>query len=103
VAFNAGKRAISPSFALEANVLFAPIFEAGVLELWNNRWGGKYTLNDAIVEIVVDFRSGSIQLARLESEGKDWLGIIASDLDRLTTRSDVISYLWPGSDDSSWR
>jgi hypothetical protein len=94
---------VSPDIALEANNLFAPVFEAAILELWNNTWGGTYRLDNATVEIVVDFSTGSIQLARLESEGKDWLAILGSNVDEIQNREDLISYLWPGNDDLSWR
>lgn len=94
---------MSPDIGVVANNLFAPVFEAAILELWNDRWGGTYQSDNATVEVVVDFPTGSIQLARLESEGNDWLAILGSYVDDIQNREDLISYLWPGNDDSSWR
>jgi hypothetical protein len=91
---------VGPKIALGANEVFAPVFELAVLELWNRKWGGKYQLNDALVEILVDFPTGSIQLARLQSEGVDWL-VQATDL--TGPRNEIIAYLWPGIDDLTYR
>ena len=71
--------------------------------MWNNSWGGTYRLNDATVEVVVHFATGSIQLARLESQGQDWLDILGSNAAGIENREDLISYLWPGNDEFSWR
>jgi hypothetical protein len=91
---------VGPDVALGANELFAPVFELAVLELWNQKWGGKYQLSDALVEILVDFPTGSIQLAQLESEGVDWL-VQATGL--TGPRNEIIAYLWPGIDDVTYR
>jgi hypothetical protein len=57
-------------------------------------------LNDALVEILVDFSTGSIQLARLESEGVDWI-VQATGL--TGPRNEILAYLWPGIDDVTYR
>jgi hypothetical protein len=91
---------VSPKIALGANEVFGPVFELAILESWNRKWGGKYQLNDALVEILVDFPTGSIQLTRLESEGVDWL-VQATGL--TGPRNEIIAYLWPGIDDVTYR
>ena len=90
-------------FALEANVLFAEVFEMAILELWADKWAGIYSLGDATVQISVNFENGTIELVQLESNGTDWLSLYASFLNLPSERRDLISYLWPGNDEFSWR
>jgi len=87
--------------AAGVNELYAPIFERAILETWDNKFGGTYKLADALVEIVVDYNTSTIQLARLESGGQDWL-IVQDDSDP-ARRTDLISYLWSSGDDLAYR
>ena len=94
---------MSGQLALEAHVLFAPVFEMAILELWADKWGGIYTLGDATVEIFVNYVNGTIELARLENNGIDFLLLCALLFGLPDNRSDLFSYLWPGNDEFSWR
>ena len=52
------------------------------------------------MEILVDYPTGSIQLAQIQSQGTDWL-VVGSKL--TGPRTDILAYMWPGFDDMSWR
>jgi len=51
----------------------------------------------------VNYDTGSIELARLEKNGIDLLALYASFFGLVGERSDLISYMWPGNDDATWR
>jgi hypothetical protein len=102
VAFAVSKVDVSTNISLSANELYAPIFERAILEMWNNKWGGNYTLNNTVIELLVDFDNASIELARLEGKGFDVLGEFGQAYG-ITNRNDVLSYLWPGYNESSIR
>lgn len=106
VAFGAGLSVDSPGVVTASNLLFAPIFERAILEMWDSRWGGLYTgTNDTIVEFLVDYDHASIELARVEVGGEDVLARVAAQFFGVSgdKRSDVLAYLWPGGDDSAYR
>jgi hypothetical protein len=102
VAFAVSKVDVSTDISLSANELYAPIFEKAILEMWNNKWGGNYTLNDTAIELLVDFNAASIELMRLEGKGLDVLGKFGQAYG-ITNRMDVLSYLWPGYNENSMR
>ena len=93
---------VTPNISLSANELYAPIFERAILEMWNEKWGGNYTLNDTVIELLVDFDNASIELARLEGNRIDVLGEFGQAYG-ITNRNDVLSYLWPGYNENSIR
>lgn len=101
--FTAGLTPLSGIVGTRANLLFAPVFEKAILEVWERKWGGVYTLGDAIVEIHVDYGKGGIELLRLETSEFDWLAIIGYYFGPRCDRKNIVSYLWPGNDERTWR
>jgi len=95
--------ALYSDIAFEANLLYAPILERAILEIWNATWGGNYTLNDTHVELLVNFDDASIELSQLYGKGIDVLGDLGSVYFGITNRSNVLSYVWPGYNESSVR
>lgn len=90
---------------ITAHKLFAPIFENIVLQEWNASYGGKYVMNDTVVDVAVNLTDATIELAQLQGKGVDALGSLGY-FGRgipLANRTDVLSYLWPGIDANTFR
>jgi hypothetical protein len=103
VAFQTGSSDATMDITVAAHKLFAPIFENIVLDHWNSSYGGKYVSNNTLVEIDVNFKGGSIELAQLQGKGVDALGVLGSTGRGITNRTDVLSYLWPGVHKNTFR
>jgi hypothetical protein len=90
----------------EANQLFAPVFEQANLDMFNATYGGHYVQNDTTnttIDIVVDSTSGSITLDKLQGRGVDVLGQLGLLGRGIQNRTNVLSYIWPGIDDKTFR
>jgi hypothetical protein len=106
VVFQTGALDKSIDITTEAHRQFAPVFEHANVDLFNTKYGGHYVQNDTTnttIDIVVDPSSGSISLERLEGRGVDVLGRLASLSRGIQNRTNVLSYLWPGIDDNTFR
>ena len=89
---------------VEAHKLVAPIFENAILQEWNTSYGGTYILNNTVIDIAVDPTEATIELSRLKGQGVDALSYLgAASGIPLANRSDLISYLWPGIDENTFR
>jgi hypothetical protein len=106
VVFQTGTLDKSIDITVEAHRLFAPVFEQANLDLFNAKYGGHYVQNDTTnttIDILVDPSSGSISLDRLEGRGVDVLGRFGLISRGIQNRTNVLSYLWPGIDDNTFR
>ena len=103
--FDAGKTGgISTEIALGLNELFAPLFERAILEMWDAKWSGEYKPLDMAgsIEIRVNYVNGTIDLVTLDFGGIDVL-LALGDTEKTGRRVDIIAYLWPGRDDTTYR
>jgi hypothetical protein len=91
--FTAGLSPLGIAFGNRENLLFAPVFERAILEAWEEKWGGMYTLGDATVEFRVDFAKGGIELVRLDSNRTDWLETLELLFGLWGGCEDIVSYL----------
>jgi|SRR5579862_3687926 len=86
------------------NDWFAPCFEQAILEAWNDKYGGQYRSKDATIDISVNFTSATIELSQLEIGKVDALEYLYHfQGNKAGNRSDIVSYLWPGIDDNTFR
>jgi hypothetical protein len=75
-----------------------------ILQEWNTSSGGTYALNGTVIDIAVDLTEGTIELSQLQGQGVDALSYLgAASGIPLPNRSDILSYLWPGIDASTFR
>jgi hypothetical protein len=106
VVFQTGALDKSIDITMEAHRQFAPVFEQANLDLFNTKYGGHYVQNDTTnttIDIVVDPSSGGISLNRLEGRGVDVLGRFGSISRGIQNRRNILSDLWPGIDDNTFR
>lgn len=89
---------------VEAHKLFAPIFENAVLQQWNASYGGKYVMDNTVIDIAVNLTDATIELSQLQGQGIDALSYLGGVSGiPLANRSDILSYLWPGIDANTFR
>lgn len=104
MAFTAGTAEVDTDAGQELNDLFAPLFEEALLELWNNKYGGRYQCDNAVIDISVNLVNGSIELTSMQIGQMDTLFYLYQfNGNMIGNRSDIISYLWPGIDDNTFR
>jgi hypothetical protein len=102
--FTAGTATIDTILGEQLNDLYAPLFEEAVLELWNSKYGGRYQSDGVTIDITVNFTTATIELTTMQIGQIDGINYLYQfEQNPSAERSDIISYLWPGIDDSSFR
>jgi len=102
--FDAGNVDKTMDITVEAHKLFAPIFENAVLQQWNASYGGKYVMDNTVIDIAVNLTDATIELSQLQGQGIDALSYLGGVSGiPLANRSDILSYLWPGIDANTFR
>jgi hypothetical protein len=94
VVFTAGSVVERDTIAENAFDYFAPVFESAILELWGNKFAGRYKSDTAVMDIYVNSTSATIQVTLFQAGDVNLIAPGSSNLG---------AYLWPGIDENTFR
>ena len=83
--------------------IFSPLFERAILELWNNKYAGRYKSDDATIDIFVNLTTRATQITLFQIGKINVLESLYLFNGGTEVNATLISYLWPGIDHSTFR
>lgn len=84
--------------------VFSPVFEQAILELWSKKYAGRYQCDSTTIDIFVNFTKGSIEVSQMQFGNIDMIEFFYEfSGNPAVNRTDLISYIWPGIDDVTYR